>query len=105
MRNKIYKRIKFWQIHRYFTNPKFIHDGGWHFSYIMPLDKIKHKIESFAHGEWNLDKFTNINYIKKQIEAQRDLYNNNRILKKVEIDDTFPRYIHDNIDKFRQFIV
>ena len=105
LRNKIYKRIKFWQFHRYLTNPKFIHNGGWHFSYIMPLGKIKHKIESFAHGEWNSEKFSNIDHIKKQIEAKRDLYNNNRILKKVEIDNTFPRYILDNIEKFREFIV
>tara|TARA_Y100000590_G_scaffold443749_1_gene573572 strand:+ start:1228 stop:2049 length:822 start_codon:yes stop_codon:yes gene_type:complete len=105
LRNKIYKRIKFWQLHRHFTNPKFIDNGGWHFSYIMSLEKIKHKIESFAHGEWNLDKFKNIDHIKKQIEEKRDLYNSNRILKKVEIDQSFPRYIRDNISKFREFIV
>ena len=71
----------------------------------MSLEKIKHKIESFAHGEWNTEKFSNIEHIEKQIEARRDIYNNNRILKKVEINNTYPRYILDNIEKFREFIV
>ena len=80
--------------------------GAWVVYQILPqLEKIKLKIQSFAHGEWNTEQFSNIDHIKKQIEARRDLYNNNRILKKVEINNTFPRYILDNIEKFREFIV
>ena len=52
-----------------------------------------------------VEKFSNIDHIKNQIEAKRDIYNNDRILKKVEIDNTFPNYILDNIEKFREFIV
>lgn len=38
---------------------KKISNGGWHFSYIGGVDKIKQKLSSYSHQENNIEKFRN----------------------------------------------
>lgn len=104
LRYQYTKRIKFWQIHRYFTNPLVIDNGGWHFSFVFPPDKIKLKMDSYAHGELKTKKFTDINYIKKRIKNKTDIFSNNK-LKKVKLDKTFPDFILKNKEKFKKIII
>ena len=105
LRYKTVKRIKFWQLHRFFTNPNFINDGGWHFSYLMSPEKIKLKLESFAHGEFNRQDITDIDLIKNKVNKNKDIFNRNIFFQKVQIDDSFPEYIVKNKQKFSEFII
>ena len=103
LRHQYTKRIKPWQFHRYFTNPQIIENGGWHFSFAISPEKIRFKMKAYGHGELNTEKFTDIDYIKKRIDSHMDVFSNTN-LKKVEIDDTFPEYIRENKEKFKDFI-
>ena len=103
LRYQYTKRIKPWQIHRYFTNPQVIEDGGWHFSFVISPEKISFKMKAYGHGELNTQKFTDINYIEQRISNHMDVFSDVR-LKKVNIDDTFPDYVRKNIEKFKEFI-
>ena len=49
--------------------------AGWHFSYLGGLEKIKYKIQSFAHTEFNKEEFTNDENILKAMEEGRDIFN------------------------------
>ena len=60
-------------------------------------------MKAYGHGELNTEKFTDIDYIKKRIDSHMDVFSNTN-LKKVEIDDTFPEYIRENKEKFKDFI-
>ncbi len=104
LRYQYTKRIKFWQFHRHFTNPTVITEGGWHFSFIVSPEKIKDKMQSYAHGELNIDKFKDTSYIKNRISNFKDIFSDGP-LKKVEIDETFPEYIIKNKKKFEEFII
>ncbi len=104
LRYQYTKRIKFWQIHRHFTNPTIISEGGWHFSFIVSPEKIKNKMKSYAHGELNIDKFKDTSYIQDRINNFKDIFSDGS-LKKVEIDETFPEYILKNKTKFKEFII
>ena len=103
LRNKYTKRIKFWQVHRYFTNPTIIEDGGWHFSFAISPEKIKEKMQAYGHGELNTEKFTDLNYIKDRINKHKDIFSETS-LKKVNIDESFPKYILENKEKFSNFL-
>ena len=103
LRYQYTKRIKPWQIHRYFTNPQVIEDGGWHFSFVISPEKISFKMKAYGHGELNTQKFTDINYIEQRISNHMDVFSDVK-LKKVDIDDTFPDYVKKNIEKFKEFI-
>lgn len=43
---------------------------GYHLTYFMPLEKIKYKIENFAHQELNKEDYTNIDNIKERISKK-----------------------------------
>lgn len=49
--------------------------AGWHFSYLGGLEKIKLKIRSFAHSEYNKEEFMNDENILKAMEEGRDIFN------------------------------
>ena len=104
LRHQYSKKIKFWQIHRYFTNPPIIKNGGWHFSFIGSPETVKNKIEDYAHGEINTQKNKDLDRIKQKIRDNEDVIDD-VVLQKVELDNTFPEYILKNQDKFKNFIL
>lgn len=105
LRNAISRRrYPWWRIDKM----KFyiIHNGGWHFSYLKSPENIQKKIKSFSHSEYDLEKFTNLDNIKKSINDKKDLFHReNYILEKVEIDSNYPDYIINNKLTFKQFII
>lgn len=103
LRHQYTKRIKPWQIHRYFTNPVVIENGGWHFSFMISPEKISLKMKAYGHGELNTKKFTDIEYIKERIANQMDVFSDTK-LKKIEINETYPDYLINNLIKFKDFI-
>ena len=104
LRHQYSKKIKFWQIHRYFTNPPIIENGGWHFSFIGTPETVKNKIEDYAHGEINTKKNKDLNRIRQKIKDNEDVIDD-VILQKVKLDSTFPKYILKNQDKLKNFII
>lgn len=48
--------------------------GGWHFSYFGDVNYIINKIQSFSHQEYNNEKYTNPEFIRKLIEEGKDLF-------------------------------
>jgi len=86
-KNLIYKFFKIdWNI---------IKDGGWHFSYLMNPEKIKEKIMSFGHSEYNKKEFIDLDIIEKNVKNSKDLFGRNQFYKKVKLDKTFPKIIFD----------
>lgn len=80
-------------------------DGGWHFSWLGGAEKIKYKLECFAHQEWNREDIANLDYITNCLKNQKCVVPENYQYEKVEVDETYPKYILDNIDKFREHIL
>jgi len=82
-----------------------IDNGGWHFSYLKnPID-IKKKIESFAHSEFNKEKYKNIQNIENSIQNGTDLYHRDISFNKIPINKDFPKYLIENLDKYKDWIV
>jgi beta-1,4-mannosyl-glycoprotein beta-1,4-N-acetylglucosaminyltransferase len=97
------KRYPWWRLDK-ITFYK-IRNGGWHFSYIKTPEAIQKKIKSFAHSEYDSEKFTSIENIEKSINEKKDLFHrNDHILEKVEIDNTYPDYIINNKSILKDFI-
>jgi beta-1,4-mannosyl-glycoprotein beta-1,4-N-acetylglucosaminyltransferase len=62
--------------------------GGWSFSSFGGFDKVKEKFESFAHEEYNKEKYKNEKHIKECIETGEDLFGR-KIKKKKKIEKNF----------------
>lgn len=67
-----------------------IPNGGWHFSFFGAEDKVKQKIESFAHTEYDLNEFKNDEKILERIQNGIDPFDRFP-LKYKEVDSSYPR--------------
>ena len=98
------KKYPFYRIDKPKT-AQIIKNGGWHFSFLKSPKDISKKIKSYAHSEYNKKEFSDILKIEEKIKNLKDVFNRDINYKKVELDNTFPKYILENLDKFKDWIV
>ena len=104
LRNLKFKKYPFWRIDKP-KNLQIIKDGGWHFAYLQNPENISKKIRSFAHGEFNRDDIVNEENIRLKIKKNEDIFGRGYRIKKIEIDESFPKYVLDNKEKLKEWIV
>ena len=104
LRNLKFKKYPFWRFDKP-RNIQIIKDGGWHFAYLHTAQNISRKIKSFAHGEFNKKNLTDEKEIQKRIENKEDIFNRGYDLKKIDIDETYPDYIRQNLELLKNWII
>jgi len=104
LRNLKFKKYPFWRIDKT-KNLQIIENGGWHFAYLQSPENISKKIKSFAHGEFNIEEFSDEKKIQTKIEKNEDIFGRDYRIKKIEIDESYPRYIINNKEKLKDWIV
>tara|TARA_Y100000590_G_scaffold39671_1_gene42395 strand:- start:93 stop:899 length:807 start_codon:yes stop_codon:yes gene_type:complete len=80
-------------------------NAGWHFNNILSPEKISLKLKTFAHSEYSDEKYSSPKVIRKKIEEKIDLFDRGHHYKKIEIDDTYPKFILENLNEFSEFIL
>ncbi|OUW73545.1 MAG: hypothetical protein CBD76_03385 [Pelagibacteraceae bacterium TMED216] len=101
-RDMKFKNYPFWRIDKY--NIQII-KGGWHFSFLQRTDEIIRKIKSYSHGEFNKPELIEKNLIEEKIKNNKDIFNRGYELRKIEIDDRFPKYVRENLGKLDEWII
>lgn len=87
-----------------------VENGGWHFSYLGGTNRIVQKIEAFAHDEYNRDEYKDPAKIEAMIRRGEDIFGqkdaNGQLLtwKPVPIDETFPVFLRQNLNKYSHLI-
>ena len=104
LRDLKFKKYPFWRIDK-IRDLQIIKDGGWHFSYLQNTENILKKISSFSHGEHNKPELANKKNIEKNIKMQKNIFGLNFSYKKINIDNTFPKYIVENKEKLKEWII
>ena len=66
---------------------------------------ISKKLKTFAHSEYSGEEFSSIERIKNKIQEKVDLFNRGEKYDCVKIDNTFPEYLLDNLDKYKDYIL
>lgn len=87
--------------------PLHIQDGGWHCSYFGNAEKIKLKIESFGHQDYNTDYWKDTSRIQKMIDENVELYEREASFPMWLVDvkpETHPAYFMQNLDRFGHFL-
>ena len=101
LRNLKFKKYPFWRIDK--KNLQII-EGGWHFSYMQTPKQILKKIKSFSHGEFD-NNHINLKVIEQKILKNEDIFGRGFSLKKVNLDNSYPKYILDNKEKLSEWII
>jgi len=104
LRNIKTKKRPFWKFYKP-KEPQLIMDGGWHFSFLKKPKDIAIKIKAYSHQEFNKSEFVNEEKIYSRIENNQDLFDRNISYKKVDLDETFPKYIRNNKNIFKEWII
>lgn len=107
MRQKIVsKNLKspFWKFYKN-KNLETITNGGWHFNSLLSPKEISLKLKAFAHKEFSGPEFSDEKEIKKMISEYKDLFKRGRKYKKVKLNNTFPKFIIENKNLFKKWIV
>ena len=107
MRQKIVsKNLKtpFWKFYKN-KNIEIINNGGWHFNSLLSPKEISSKLKSFAHQEFSSPEYSDEKIIKNNILNHRDLFKRNLKYEKVNLDSTFPKYIIENKDLLKEWII
>ena len=106
MREKVRKknlRYKFYRFDKE-KNIQIFENAGWHFNNVMSPEKISKKLKTFAHNEFSSEEFSSVETIRNKINAKVDLFNRNEKYEVVKIDEGFPKYLLDNLLKFKDYI-
>ena len=106
MRQKIRHKnllMPFWKFYRE-KNIEVIENGGWHFNSLLSPEEISKKLKTFAHSEYSGEKYSSIESIKKKIKNKIDLFDRGHKYEAVQIDNSFPEYLIQNINKFSHLI-
>ena len=103
LRNQKVKNFSIFKFYKIRWN--IIKDGGWHFSFLMKPKEIQKKIKSFAHSEFNKEKFTNLNKIIYRVKNKIDIFDRKQLYETVKLDNDFPKYIKENLKEFKDWLI
>ena len=104
LRNIKTAKPSFWKFYKP-KQPQLIDDGGWHFSFLKEPERISKKIKSYSHSEYNKIEFTDEKKIAERIRNKKDIFDRNFKYEKINLDNTFPSYILENKDKYKNWII
>jgi len=107
LRKKVLKKnLKkpFWKI-GVEKNIQIIEDGGWHFNNLYSIETISKKLKTFQHNEFSSSKFSSLDVIKNKINNLEDLFGRGHKYEKVKIDESFPYFIKQNLELFKDYIL
>ena len=107
MRQKIRKKnayYKFFRIDKE-RSVEIFDDGGWHFNNLMSPEDISKKLKTYAHIEYSNDEYSAVSVIKKKIIQKIDLFNRGEKYEAVKIDSSFPQYLVENTQQYKDYIL
>ena len=84
-----------------------IYNGGWHFTFLGGVEKVLHKLKSYAHSEYNNETFLDEKKIDEFIKNGYDFQNSGLKYEIIDINehkDDYPDYLVNNLNKYKHLI-
>lgn len=81
-----------------------IKKGGWHFSYLGGIEKIREKIRSFAHTEFNKEEYLNDDNILKAITRGEDIFKREGVSFRFVSPWYYPDWLRKNMMEYSAFL-
>ena len=107
MREKVKRKNLKYKFYRFDKekNIEIFNESGWHFNNLLSPEEISKKLKTFAHTEYSSDRFSSIEIIQKKIDERIDLFERGEKYKKEVLNDKFPKYLLENLSKYKDFII
>ena len=72
--DQTYKKDTLSNLRCYYPKRLIVRDGGWHCGYFFSLEDLQRKIDSFAHQEWNHEKYKDPAHLRFCLDNGKDLF-------------------------------
>ncbi len=96
-------RKSFWKL-QYEKSIQCIDDGGWHFNNLYKPEIISKKLQNIKNIDSGLiNVHTDIEMIKEKILKLEDVFYRNHKYEKIKIDQSYPEYIRNNLNLFKDY--
>ena len=110
LRDLKFKTRPFWRIDKLRLN-NIIEDGGWHFCNLKSADELLYKYKNLCetndpyHFKEKInEKFLNLEEIKKRVKKGEDIIGRDDKFVRIQVDNSYPKYILENLSKFSQWL-
>ena len=101
-----YKLVKNYSLNEMRMQPSNdIQNGGWHFSFMGGRDQIEQKLLAGCIDRSYSEIPNLIANIENALKNLSDVADGENHLSKVEIDESYPEYIYNNLDKYKHLIL
>ena len=111
LRELKFKKRPLWRIDKFRLN-NIINDGGWHFCNLKSPDKLLYKYKNLCETNDPVnfkekidEKYLDINEIGKRINNKEDLIGRDDFFSTVSLDNSFPKYLLENIHNYKNWII
>jgi beta-1,4-mannosyl-glycoprotein beta-1,4-N-acetylglucosaminyltransferase len=111
LRELKFKKRPFWRIDKLRLN-NIIDNGGWHFCNLKNPEELLYKYKNLCetNDPYNFndkieEKYLNLQEIKKRINLGQDIIGRKELYKPVKLDNSFPKYILENKNIFKDWII
>lgn len=87
-----------------------VENGGWHFSFLGGHEKVKEKLSAYSYQGRRSKFILKIldqlfpSRIKNAIKSNKDIFNTGRVFRAVALDSSFPVYLRNHLDKYKNLI-
>ena len=111
LRGLKFKKRPFWRFDKFRLN-NILDFGGWHFCNLKTPEELLYKYQNlcetndpYIFKEKIDEKYLNLDEITKKIDLGKDIIGRDELYKKIKLDNTFPKYILDNINLYKNWII
>ena len=111
LRDLKFKKRPFWRLDKFRLN-NIIDPGGWHFCNLKTPEELLYKYknlcetnDTFIFDQKIDEKYLNLENIKNKISLGEDIIGRNESYQKIRLDKSFPKYILENINTYKDWIV
>ncbi len=110
LRNLKFKKRPIWRLDKFRLN-NILSDGGWHFCNLKTASDLLYKYRNLCetNDPYNFKEFIDEKYldekkIQESINTGTDLIGRDDTYNKIDIDDTYPKYLIENISLYEKWI-
>ena len=110
LRELKFKKRPFWRIDKWRLNT-IIENGGWHFCYLKGPEELLYKYQNLCETDDPINfkekidkKYLNLSEINSRIKKGLDIIGRDDFFTRVEVDETYPKYLLNNINNYFKWI-
>ena len=110
LRDLKFKKRPFWRLDKLRLN-NIINEGGWHFCNLKKPEQLLYKYKNLCETNDPVnfndkidDKYLSVESINKMVLEIKDIIGRDHNYKKILIDESFPKYLIDNLEGYKEWI-